>query len=155
MKKMMFCLLIVFSLFCLPACDSSRDSVDGLLVFLQEEDIVDENLILTDKMNKINTGILPSSKSFYIYENENSELIAINYDTNIYSKNDYDYLISIYFNVSVNEDIEYYDDLSLESYYSYSNGTMSECCKYNLENKISYAVYKSNSVFSKGKYRIK
>lgn len=155
MKKLLLCILIVFCLLCLPAYDSGTDSVDSLLEFMQEEDIVDDNLILIDKMSKINAGIIPSSKSYYIYETESSDLIAINYDTNVYSKNDYDFLITIYKSVTVNENIEYYDDLSSENYYSYLNGKVSEDCKFSLENKTEYAVCKSNSLFSKNKYKFK
>ena len=138
---------------CLPACNSGTDSVESLLEFMQEEDIVDDNLILIEKMSKINAGIIPSSKSYHVYENESSELIVINYDTNVYAKNDYDFLISVYYDVSVNEDITYSDDISSEVFYSYSDGTKSKDCKYNLENKAEYAVYETKPLFSKTKYK--
>ncbi len=155
MRKVLFSLILVFSLFCLSACDSGGKTVDNLFAFLQQEDIVDDNLVLVDTVVKINAGIIPSGNSYYIYENDKSELIAINYDTNIYSKNDYDYSVSIYYAVSVNNDIEfYYDDISSENYYSYSDGSKSDSNKYSFENKVDYAVYETKPLFSKTKYII-
>lgn len=156
MKKRLFvCLLIVFSIFCLTGCDSSSESIDNLLTALTKEKIVDKNLKLIDTEVDINAGIHISRTTYYIYENQNSELIAINYNTNIYSKNDYDYSIIIYSNVTINNDIEYLDDdASPESYYVYANGKKSEFSKYDFDNSTRYLVYESKPLFSKTKYRI-
>lgn len=155
MKKILLSLLIVVSMFCLTACDSSSENVDNLLTALQKEKIVDKNLKLIDKEVDIDAGIHISRTTYYIYENQNSELIAINYDTNIYSKNDYDYSITIYSNVTVNNDIEYLDDdASPESYYVYSDGKKSESSKYDFGNSTRYLVYESKPLFSKTKYKI-
>lgn len=155
MKKILLSLLVVFSIFCLTACDSSNQSVDNLLIALQKEKIVDTDLTLIDKVSKIGTTLFYSQTTYYIYENNNGNLIAINYDTDISSKNDYDYLITIYSNVTINNDIEYLDDdTTLESYYSYQDGKKSEYNKYNLEDKIDYLIYESKPLFSKTKYKI-
>lgn len=155
MKKILLSLLIVVSMFCLTACDSSSESIDNLLTALQKEKIVDKNLKLIDKEVDINAGIHISRTTYYIYENQNSELIAINYNTNIYSKNDYDYSITIYSNVTMNNDIEYLDDdASPESYYVYADGKKSKSSKYDFGNSTKYLVYKSKPLFSKTKYRI-
>lgn len=142
-------------MFCLTACDSSSENVDNLLTTLQKEKIVDKNLKLIDTEVDINAGIHISRTTYYIYENQNSELIAINYNTNIYSKNDYDYSIIIYSNVTINNDIEYLDDdASPESYYVYADGMKSESSKYDFGNSTRYLVYESKPLFSKTKYRI-
>lgn len=155
MKKILLSLLIVVSMFCLTACDSSSENVDNLLTALQKEKIVDKNLKLIDTEVDINAGIHISRTTYYIYENQNSELIAINYDTDIYSKNDYDYSITIYSNVTINNDIEYLDDdASPESYYVYADGKKSESSKYDFGNSTRYLVYESKPLFSKTKYRI-
>lgn len=154
MKKILLSLLVVVSMFCLTACDSSSESVDNLLTALQEEKIVDTDLTLVDKVSKIGTTLFYSQTTYYIYENNNNELIAINYDTDISSKNEYDYSVAIYYDVSINN-VEYLnDDATLESYYSYQNGKKSECNKYNLEDKMEYLVYESKPLFSKTKYKI-
>lgn len=154
-KKMFLSLLVVFSIFCLTACDSSKNSVDNLLIALQKEKIVDTDLTLVDKVSKIGAGLFISKTTYYIYENNNGNLIAINYDTDIASKNDYDYSITIYSNVTINNDIEYLDDYgSLESYYAYADGKKSESSKYDFSNSTSYLVYKSKLLFFKTKYGI-
>ncbi len=155
MKKILLSLLVVVSMFCLTACDSSSESVDNLLTALQEEKIVDTDLTLVDKVSKIGTTLFYSQTTYYIYENNNNELIAINYDTDISSKNEYDYSVAIYYDVSINN-VEYLDDdTTLESYYSYQDGKKSEYNKYNLEDKIEYLVYESKPLFSKTKYKIR
>ncbi len=154
MKKILLSLFVVVSMFCLTACDSSSENVDNLLTAFQEEKIVNTDLTLVDKVSKIGTTLFYSQTTYYIYENNNNELIAINYDTNISSKNKYDYSVAIYYDVSINN-VEYLnDDTTLESYYSYQDGKKSEYNKYNLEDKIEYLVYESKSLFSKTKYKI-
>ncbi len=154
MKKILLILFVVFSIFYLPACDSSSQSIDNLLTAFQEEKIIDTDLTLIDKVSKIETTLFYSQTTYYIYKNNNNDLIAINYNTDISSKNEYDYKVTIYYNVSTN-DIEYLDNnTTLESYYSYQDGKKSEYNKYNLENKIDYLVYESKSLFSKTKYKI-
>lgn len=154
MKKILLSLFVVVSMFCLTACDSSSENVDNLLTAFQEEKIVNTDLTLVDKVSKIGTTLFYSQTTYYIYENNNNELIAINYDTNISSKNEYDYSVAIYYDVSINN-VEYLnDDTTLESYYSYQDGKKSEYNKYNLEEKIEYLVYESKSLFSKTKYKI-
>ena len=154
MKKILLSLFVVVSMFCLTACDSSSENVDNLLTAFQEEKIVNTDLTLVDKVSKIGTTLFYSQTTYYIYENTNNELIAINYDTNISSKNEYDYSVAIYYDVSINN-VEYLnDDTTLESYYSYQDGKKSEYNKYNLEDKIEYLVYESKPLFSKTKYKI-
>ncbi len=154
MKKILLSLFVVVSMFCLTACDSSSENVDNLLTAFQEEKIVNTDLTLVDKVSKIGTTLFYSQTTYYIYENNNNELIAINYDTNISSKNEYDYSVAIYYDVSINNVKYLNDDTTLESYYSYQDGKKSEYNKYNLEDKIEYLVYESKSLFSKTKYKI-
>ena len=154
-KKIFLCLLVICGFLCLTGCDTNEETTDSLLSTLQNEKIVDNNLTLVDKVSKIGTTLFYSQTTYYIYENNHGKLIAINYDTDISSKNEYDYSIAIYYDVSINNDIEYFkDDTTLESYYSYQDGKKSEYNKYNLENKTNYLVYESKPLFSKTKYRI-
>ena len=154
-KKIFLCLLFICGFLCLTGCDTSKETTDSLLSILQKEKIVDNDLALVDKVSKIGTTLFYSQTTYYIYENNNGNLIAINYDTDISSKNEYDYSIAIYNDVSINSNIEYLeDDTTLESYYSYQDGKKSEYNKYNLENKTDYLVYESKPLFSKTKYTI-
>lgn len=96
-------------------------SIDNLLKAVQEEKTVDTNLILVGKVFKIGTTIFYSQITYYIYKNINNNLIVINYDTDISSKNEYDYSVAIYYNVSVNNVKYLDDDTTLESSYSYQD----------------------------------
>lgn len=154
-KKIILSLLVICGFLCLTGCDTNKETSDSLLKTLQNEKIVDNNLTLLDKVSKIGTTLFYSQTTYYIYENNNGKLIAISYDTNISSKNDYDYSVAIYYDVSINNNIEYFDDdTTLENYYAYQDGKKSEDNKYNLENKTDYLVYESKSLFSKTKYTI-
>lgn len=154
-KKILLSLLVLCCTFCLVGCNSSNETVDNLLTALQEEQIVDKDLELIDEVVGVNVGTTISRTTYYIYKNQNSELIAINYDTNIYSKYDFDYSITIYSKVSINNDIEYLDDDKIpEHYYIYQNDEKSEYNKYNLENQTIYLISESKPLFSKTKYTI-
>ncbi|MBR3965116.1 MAG: hypothetical protein IKJ80_06890 [Clostridia bacterium] len=155
-KKIFLCLLVICAFLCLTSCDTNEETSDVLLTALQEEKIVDADLILVDKVSKIGTTLFYSQTTYYIYKDCDNKLIAINYDTNISSQNEYDYSVEVYYNVSVDNDVEYLnDDTTPESYYSYQDGKKSEYNKYNLENKTDYLVYESKPLFSKTKYTIK
>lgn len=134
--KLILVLLAVIVSICLVGCDTNSTSIDNLLNALQKEEIVDKNLELLDTI--IETEYLvPSRTTYYIYKESNSNIIAINYNTNIYAKNDYDYSITIYYNVVYNEDLSTYD-----------------WNEYNLDNRKEYIVYETKPLFSKTKYSI-
>lgn len=154
MKKIFLSLFVLFAIICLTGCDSNSDAVDGMLSALQKDGIVDNNLVLIDKVTKTGTTLFLTKTTYYIYENQNSELIAIHYNTDVSSKNDYDYSISIYNDVSV-DDVEYIEDSATpETYYTYQDGKQSESNKYNLTSKKVYFVYERKPLFSKTKYVI-
>lgn len=154
-KKIILSLLVICGFLFLTGCDTNKETTDSLLTALQKEKIVDTDLTLIDKVSKIGTTLFYSQTTYYIYENSNDKLIAINYDTDISSQNEYDYSVAVYYNVSVNSDIEYLDnDTTPENYYSYQNGKKSEYNKYVLESKTDYLVYESKPLFSKTKYTI-
>ena len=154
MKKIILSLMLLLGFICLTCCDSNSNSVNGMFSSLKKEGIIDNNLVLIDKVTKTSTTLFLTKTTYYIYENEDSELIAINYNTNISSDNDYDYFVTIYNDVSAN-DVEYVDDpTNSETYYTYQDGKKSESNKYEFSNKKTYNVYEENPLFSKIKYPI-
>ena len=154
MKKIVLSLVILLGVVCLTGCDSNVDAVDGMLYALKSDGIVDENLVLIDKVTKTGTTLFLTKTTYYIYENQDSKLIAINYNTDVSSKNDYDYSVTIYNDVSVS-DVEYIDDsTNPELYYTYQDGRKSESNKYELSNQKSYNVYEKKTLFSKTKYEL-
>ena len=151
MKKLALCLLIIF---CLTGCDTNKETKDSLLDTLQREKIVDANLTLVDTETNVGTLLFITRTTYYIYKDSNNELIAINYDADNSSKNAYDYSMTIYSNVTVNNDVEYLEDGSVpESYYVYSDGKKTEVNKYDFSDSTRYLVYESKSLFSKTKYQ--
>ena len=155
MKKIILSLVLWLGVVCLTGCDSNSDAVDGMLNALKSDGIVDNNLVLIDKVTKTGTTLFITKTTYYIYENQDSKLVAINYNTDISSKNDYDYSVTIYKNVSV-RDIEYIDDsANPEIYYTYQDGRKSESNKYEFSNQKSYSVYEKKTLFSKTKYELK
>lgn len=146
--------MILLGVVCLTGCDSNVDAVDGMLNALKSDGIVDENLVLVDKVTKTGTTLFLTKTTYYIYENQDSNLVAINYNTDVSSKNDYDYSVTIYNDVSVS-DVEYIDDsTNPETYYTYQDGKKSESNKYSLSNQKVYNVYEKKPLFSKTKYEL-
>lgn len=154
MKKIVLSLVLLLGFVCLTGCDSNVDAVDGMLKALKNDGIVDKNLVLVDKVTKTGTTLFLTKTTYYIYENQDSKLIAINYNTDVSSKNDYDYSVTIYNDVSVS-DVEYIDDsTNPETYYTYQDGRKSESNKYEFSNQKAYNVYEKKPLFSKTKYEL-
>ena len=87
--------------------------------------------------------------TYYIYENQDSELVAINYNTDVSSKNVYDYSITIYNDFSIN-DVDYTNDCSTpETYYTYIERKKTGSSKYNFLKQKVFTVYKKNRSFLK------
>lgn len=153
MKKILVNMLIVTIIFCLSACGTSQENVNNLLSALQKEQIVDSNLTLIDTVTEVGTVLFITKTTYYIYETSDNELIAINYETEHSSSNEYDYSVTTYYNVSLN-DVEYIDDyMGLENYCSYQNGKKSIYNKYNFDKKQTYVVYESKPLFFKTNYK--
>lgn len=154
MKKIVLSLVLLLGFVCLTGCDSNTDAVDGMLNALKNDGIVDKNLVLVDKVTKTGTTLFLTKTTYYIYKNQDSNLVAINYNTDVSSKNDYDYSVTIYNDVSVS-DVEYINDSSNpETYYTYQDGKKSESNKYSLSNQKVYNVYEKKPLFSKTKYEL-
>ena len=90
-------------------------------------------------------------RSIYsIYENDDAELVAIFYENKSRSNTDYDYVIRIYTDVTVNE-VEYIDDTrSLDQYYEYKDGKKSETNKYDMYGMKEYYAYKKDPMSGMG-----
>ncbi len=153
MKKLLVLLLCITLIFCLTACQADDEAVAAMFNALKQRNMIDDDFQLIDEMLKVDAGILPSKNKYYIYENSASEIIAINYKT--YSEGKYDYLVEIYYSVSVNDDIEYHygDTGHLSLYYKYSDGNKSTISKYDLNDKKVYEVQKYKGLFFNDKYR--
>lgn len=148
-KKILLCLLVIIEIICLTGCDSSNETVNILFDSLKKQKIVDNDLKLVDSFTDINAGIIPSRNTYYIYENTEGELLAINYDTNIFSEEKYS--ITIYYDVEINSDIVIYENeeeiLNKERFFLYEDETYTIENKYNLMEEKQYVVHKKRFLF--------
>lgn len=148
-KKIVLCLLVVFSLICLTGCDINSEVIDKLLESMKKQNIVEKDVELVDEVESVFTGYLYSKTKYYIYEAKDGKLLAINYKNNIHAETDYDYLVTIYKDVDLNNDVEYLDDKSkYEQTYSYKDGSVTDKNKYILNEKDVYEVNEKDSLFS-------
>lgn len=148
-KKILLFLLIIIGIICLTGCDSKNETVNILFDSLKKQKIVDNDLNLVDSVIDINAGIIPSRNTYYIYKNTEGDLLAINYDTDIFSKEKYS--IKIYYDVSINKDIVIYDNqeeiLNEERFFIYGNETYTIENKYNLMEEKQYIVHEKSFLF--------
>ncbi len=154
-RTLLFCLLIILGALSLTGCSPNQNTANDLFKSLQKEKIIDNGLEAVDTVCEVHTVLFVTRTNYYIYKDENGKLLAVAYQKNINGNNDYDYLISIYNDVSVNNDIEYSDDTAtLSTYYIYENNKKSEQPKYDFDNETTFYAYKHNSLFSKHRYKI-
>lgn len=150
MKKILLCLLTFLGIIFLSGCNNVNvEKVEELLNSMKKQKIVEKDIELVDEVSSVYTGYLYSKTKYYIYETNDNKLLAISYENNIHAKNDYDYIITIYNNLGINDDVEYLDDTSgSEQFYTYKDGTSTDKNKYIFKEEIKYVVYEKESLFS-------
>lgn len=144
----LFVLLIVL----LTGCNSNSKTVDELFKVLQKQKIIEKDLKLIDTVNKVYAGPVPSdSIKSYIYEDNNSNLIAIHYQTTYNKSNPY-YVI-IYRNVTA-KTVEFIEETT-DLFYRYKDGKISKENKYDLDEaqKEKYNITYTKGIFGK-KYKV-
>lgn len=145
MKRLVICLLMIIMIIGIFGCSSSGGEDKSVLESLKDEKIVDKDLKLIDEVTYIGTVLFRTEYTYSIYENDDSELVAIFYKKSSSSDDDYDYLVRIYSDVTTNK-VEYIDDVSsLDTYYKYKDGKTSETNKYDMSDVKEYYAYKKGS----------
>ena len=147
MQKLIFFIFISLLLsFSLTACDAGAEDVEDITDALKKQNIIDDDFELVDQVREIYAGLFITRTLYYIYQNQDSDYIAITYEKNIESKNDYDFAVTIYEDVEPNSEIEYMDDTSsAEHYYIFINDDKSAWQnKYLLEDAHRYSVYEKH-----------
>ena len=145
MKRLITCILIMIISISLFGCYSNGGEDKSVLKSLKDEKIVDKDLKLIDEVTEIYTINGRQEYTYSIYENDDSELVAIFYENKSMSNTDYDYVIRIYTDVTEN-DVEYIEDTnSLDNYYKYKDGKKSETNKYDMFDAKEYYAYKKES----------
>ena len=150
MKKIIiFSLLIVFGLVCLTGCNNTNtETTEKLLKSMKKENIVEKNIELIDEVNDMFIGYMYNKTKYYIYKEEDGNLIAINFINNIHKEHNHKYIVTLYKDVSLNNDFKYLEDTGkYEQFYTYKDGTKTDKNKYLLKDENRYYVYEEESLF--------
>lgn len=125
-------------------------SIDNneIVRILQDSNIINRNIELIDTVEEIDSGVIPHRYKYYIYQDNNDNIIAIYYKTNTITKDNF--TIEIYSDVVVDENIEYiYGDTGKYGlFYIYKDGNASESNKYGFGNKKTYTIIKNDKGYS-------
>lgn len=145
MKRLVICILILIMSISVFGCYSNGGEDKSVLKSLKDEKIIDKDFELIDEVTEVYTINGRQEYTYSIYENDDAELVAIFYENKSRSNTDYDYVIRIYTDVTVDE-VEYIDDTgSLDEYCEYKDGKKSENNKYDMSNLQEYYAYKKTS----------
>lgn len=108
---------------------------DTIIKILQDENIISKSLNLIDTVTEINGGVIPYRYTYYIYQEDSGNIIAVYYKTNTITKDNF--TVKVYNNLIVRENSDYInDDIS----YRYSDGSVSEINKY-FDIRNNYKIY--------------
>lgn len=108
---------------------------DTIIKILQDENIISKSLNLIDTVTEINVGVIPHRYTYYIYQEDSGNIIAVYYKTNTITKDNF--TVKVYNNLIVGENSGYInDDIS----YRYSDGSVSEINKY-FDIRNNYKIY--------------
>lgn len=126
---------------------STNTNNDTIVEILQDKNIISEDLNLIDIVTEVDAGAIPHRYTYYIYQEDDGNIIAIYYKTNTITKDNF--TVKIYDNLNVQENIEYiYGDTGEYGvFYSYRDGSVSETNKY-FDTIIND--YKTYSIIKKG-----
>lgn len=117
---------------------------NAIVEILQDNNIINKNIELIDTVTEINAGVIPYRYTYYIYQEDSGNIIAVYYKTNTITKDNF--TIEIYSDVVVDENIKYiYGDTGkYELFYIYKDGNVSEMNKYGFGNSKTYTIIKND-----------
>lgn len=154
MKKRIIFLSIIccISLLYLTGCESSKNDRDKLFKVLKKQNIISESMKQIDTQTKyVDVAAFGcSSTTYYIYQDDNNNLIAITYKQSN-SKDEYKHIVNVYKSIT-RKDIT--DTLSEEeskcgpnNKYRYENGEATLEPRYETESNETYHAYLKKSLF--------
>jgi len=156
MKKIMGLISLVLTFGCLTGCNNTNTEItEKLLKSMKKEKIVEKNIELIDEVNDMFVGYIYNKTKYYIYKEENGDLIAISFTNNIHEDLNCKYIVTLYNDVVLNNDFKYLEDTgTYEQFYTYKDGSSTDKNKYLLKDKNTYYVYEQESLFGT-KYKFK
>lgn len=155
MKKVILFVLFMCLTLILVGCESNDDEKTSLFHQMEKQKIINNGYNQIDIVSicSLETEIC-KCKNYYVYKNNNSQMIAINFEKNISKYGEHDHVITLYNNVIENSSFNYIEKNEANcyeyTYYKYENGDLTNNNKYdfNDDNKNTYYVTKEKSFFS-------
>lgn len=157
MKKMLCFFSLIICILCLCGCQSNQEDRTKILTALKKEKIISDGMEQIDtETYSIWSAEWCQKRTYHIYKDKDSKMIAINYKNNRYSKNsEYDHLVTIYYDVTLNNDVNLLDseDVSCneDGYYYYQNSEYTDNARYEFGTSKTYYATEKSALF-KGKY---
>lgn len=138
-KIIVFFILLSFILI-LSGCESSNKDKDILFKQLKKQKIIDNDYKLIDVVTEIGPALEHcNSSTYYIYKNDNGNMIAIRYESGILKDCNCNHIVSIYYSVTKQNDYKLLtadmDEANCweHTYYKYENGDLTDKNKYSLD----------------------
>lgn len=124
----------------LSGCESSDKDKDILFKQMKNNKIIDSDYELVDVVTKVGPALEHcSSSTYYIYKNNNENMIAIRYESGIFNDCKCNHIVSIYYSVTKQNDYKLLtsdmDEVNCweHTYYKYENGDLTDKNKYSLD----------------------
>lgn len=158
-KKVLCIFGLLICVLGLCGCESTQKSRTEIFTALKNKKIISNSMEQIDIQTYSSWGLeWCSSKSYYIYKDKDSKMVAISYEYIGHLKdNEYDHLVTVFYDVTINNHFNLInsEDVSCEDgYYSYQNGEHTDNRKYEFGTSKQYEVRVNKGLF-KDKYILK
>ena len=154
MRKILICVLGIIALIGLTGCEASEDDAKVIFTSLKKEKIIDKDSEYVETVTEEIFSYLISTNTYYIYQDSQDNLLAIQYSSCQGQYNcDDDYVLNIYKAKLTDKEITYVsedDAKKMETFYLF-DGKYAQNNKYDLDFKESYFATKHKGLF-KGIY---
>lgn len=160
MKKILCLFCLIICLFSLCGCESSSKEKLKITDILKKEKIISNSMALFDTMSYRSWSMEScSQKNYYLYKDNQSKMIAIDYVKTSSKEKESEHKVTIYYDVDVNNNANILpSDKAVcnlgNSYYQYQNGEYTSDSRYLLDNEKTYIITIKKEWF-KDKYVVK
>ena len=154
MKKILCAFVLLICVLGLCGCESSKKAREQLFADLKKAKIISSSMEQIDTMTYSQWGLeWCTKKNYYVYKDKNSKIILITYDSGNFEKDDdYEHLVTIYYDVMINDDVNYADSnirCSADPAYEYQDGKLSREKRYEFDSKKTYGAKLKKTLLSK------
>ncbi len=159
-KFILLCIICCISLLYVTGCESNEKDRDLIIKALIKQKIISDSMKQIDVQTKYKDEAAFGCQrhNYYIYQDDNKNLIAITFEKDNSSDTDYEHIINIYSNITKNEvtDILSEEDsnCTTDDRYVYENKEHTKEPRYEINSSEKYYAYKKVSIFGKKSYTI-